>query len=222
MLNRWVDHELKKKEILEAIKIELFKQASVSSVRGQESSEIFVATSMSPLNQFQKENVVFRSKVETSDDLHLSHNTSLRSLLLWILEQAKELIDRIGGVAAQEFCPYVLNSWASIYRNGDFHNSHIHPASLFSCVYCISTIENGGGLLVLHDPRHNINYNHFECGLWSNNARIIDLQPGDLIIFPGWLSHSVTPIQGDGERITLSVNLDARHFPLSRDNTQAK
>ena len=135
------------------------------------------------------------------------------------IDQAKVLVDTIGGHVVEQFRPYVLNCWASVYKTGDNHDVHIHPASLLSCVYCVSNIENCGGSLVLHDPRPNINYSQFQCGLWSDNARLIDLKSGDLIIFPGWLPHSVTPLRSTSGRITISANLDAKQLPTYLGNT---
>jgi predicted 2-oxoglutarate/Fe(II)-dependent dioxygenase YbiX len=32
------------------------------------------------------------------------------------------------------------------------------------------------------------------------------LQPGQLVLFPSWLLHHVTPFAGEGERITVAFN----------------
>jgi hypothetical protein len=32
-------------------------------------------------------------------------------------------------------------------------------------------------------------------------------EEGDLVIFPGWMNHSVTEYKGEGERIVLAGNL---------------
>ncbi len=221
LLDNWGDHERHKIEIIETITKQLSNQSPVAEKRGQENDQLYGFSSPSAETHIYKIKTIYRSKQETNDDLHLSQSSSIRALLLWILEQAKKLIDSVGGGPTMEFLPRVLNCWASVYQNGDNHDVHIHPASLLSCVYCVSTNQNGG-TLVLHDPRPNINYSHFECGLWSSNARMIDLQPGQLIIFPGWLPHSVTPTRGEGNRITISANLDASRFPLSQDSIRAR
>ena len=35
------------------------------------------------------------------------------------------------------------------------------------------------------------------------------LQRGNLILFPAWLRHGVRPYTGNGERITIAMNIDA-------------
>jgi hypothetical protein len=37
-------------------------------------------------------------------------------------------------------------------------------------------------------------------------VRQIDLEPGQLVLFPSWVLHDVKPYEGDGERITVAFN----------------
>ena len=37
----------------------------------------------------------------------------------------------------------------------------------------------------------------------------IELQRGNLILFPAWLRHGVRPYTGKGERMTIALNIDA-------------
>ena len=37
----------------------------------------------------------------------------------------------------------------------------------------------------------------------------IQLQRGNLLLFPAWLRHGVRPYSGEGERITIAINIDA-------------
>ena len=34
-------------------------------------------------------------------------------------------------------------------------------------------------------------------------------EPGQIVLFPSWLAHSVDPWEGDGERISIALNLTA-------------
>jgi hypothetical protein len=38
----------------------------------------------------------------------------------------------------------------------------------------------------------------------------IQLQRGNLIVFPAWLRHGVRPFRGKRERISVAMNVDAR------------
>jgi len=38
----------------------------------------------------------------------------------------------------------------------------------------------------------------------------IQLQRGNLVVFPAWLRHGVRPFKGKQERISIAMNIDAR------------
>ena len=43
-------------------------------------------------------------------------------------------------------------------------------------------------------------------GAFASGVRQIDLEPGQLVLFPSWVLHDVKPYEGDGERITVAFN----------------
>jgi hypothetical protein len=74
--------------------------------------------------------------------------------------------------------------------------------------------EGSGGELILFDPRlpvinmaaPRLRFRH------NGGERSIVLQPepGMLILLPAWLQHSVSPWEGDGQRISVAMNLKPR------------
>src|SRR5262245_40624916 len=58
------------------------------------------------------------------------------------------------------------------------------------------------GVLVLHDPRFNAN---LAVGRGGDYAKVFP-RPGLMVLFPGYLWHSVTPHQGDRRRLAVSAN----------------
>jgi hypothetical protein len=62
------------------------------------------------------------------------------------------------------------------------------------------------GALILHDPRFNANL----AGLRSTDYAKVFPRPGLMVIFPGYLWHSVTPHKGEGRRLALSANFALR------------
>lgn len=103
----------------------------------------------------------------------------------WIAEHTRTLTTTRGGGL---FC------WATVARDGSFHMSHTHPDHMLSGVYYSRVPESGAGSLVFDDPRGP---------RWPFDGRYIHVPaPGQLIMFPSWLVHQVTP--------TLSVNHEAR------------
>jgi hypothetical protein len=107
---------------------------------------------------------------------------------------------------------------------GDFTLIHNHNAEVVGIYYVqtgdhdrppLSLPEPDGeydyfaaedGVLVLHDPRFNANL----AALRSNDYVKVFPRPGLMLIFPGYLWHSVTPHLGDRRRLAISANFRIR------------
>ncbi len=59
------------------------------------------------------------------------------------------------------------------------------------------------GVLILHDPRFNASL----MSLTSDHYAKFFPRPGDMLIFPGYLWHSVTPHLQDHRRLAISINM---------------
>lgn len=104
-----------------------------------------------------------------------------------------------------------VDVWANVSTSGAFNASHIHGGSFWSAVYYVRAGEGDGGQLVLHDPRMPGLRMHAP-GLRFKDAGPdvrAEIQPksGLMILFPAWLSHSVEPWQGEGNRISVAMNI---------------
>jgi hypothetical protein len=110
--------------------------------------------------------------------------------------------------------------FCNVASKGDFTLVHNHNADVVG-IYYVRTAEYDrpavvlpepegeydyfaaeGGTLVLHDPRFNANLAAVRVG---DYARIYP-RPGLMLLFPGYLWHSVTPHLGTFRRLALSVN----------------
>jgi hypothetical protein len=104
-------------------------------------------------------------------------------------------------------------------QQGDFTQVHNHNADVVG-IYYARTAEYDqpaivlpdpdnydyfaadDGVLTLHDPRFNANLAAVRV---SDYARVFP-RPGLMLLFPGYLWHSVTPHLGEFRRLALSVN----------------
>jgi len=43
-------------------------------------------------------------------------------------------------------------------------------------------------------------------GAFASGVRQLDLEPGQLVLFPSWVPHEVMPFYGNDERITIAFN----------------
>ena len=146
----------------------------------------------------QKDNGNFRS-----DDSYLLRQEKLKNIKNFL------------GESVNKFTTNVLNSkqrliitqcWANRNPKGSRHHEHVHPNSIISGVMYFQineklppinfskTIQEGIKL----DP---VKYNHV-----NSESFMLPCKPGELILFPSSLKHSVPINQGDEDRISVSFN----------------
>ena len=106
-----------------------------------------------------------------------------------------------------------VDAWANVSSEGAFNMPHVHGGSYWSAVYYVRVGEGEGGELVLHDPRMPGLRMHAPGIAFRNMGPELkaELKPraGLMVLFPGWLSHSVEPWRGSGERISVAMNIRA-------------
>jgi uncharacterized protein (TIGR02466 family) len=108
------------------------------------------------------------------------------------------------------------HTWFHITRYAGSFVAHNHPLASWSAVYCVragqQTPEHPqSGLLRFFDPRHGAGAYldptnerlHAPFALRSLEFR---LAAGDLVLFPSYLFHEVTPFYGADLRITVASN----------------
>ena len=133
-----------------------------------------------------------------------------RELIRWVCE-----LNRYDDKVRAQLLLYA-DSWFHITRRGGFFALHNHPMASWSGVYCV---DPGG-----HEPQHPDSgllsfvspvltcsmfldaANTRLQGPYAHGIRSLRLEPGQLVLFPSWILHEVTPFTGDGERITVSFN----------------
>jgi len=108
------------------------------------------------------------------------------------------------------------HTWFHVTRTAGSFVCHNHPMASWSAVYCVRAGERpaeepGSGLLRLFDPR-------MAAGAYQDpaNARLhaafglrsldLNLEEGQIIVFPSYIFHEVTPFYGSDTRITVATN----------------
>jgi hypothetical protein len=172
----------------------------------------------------------FTYKVETSPDLTQWGEPTVDSLTAWVLKGARRFVETVTGRGLEE--AYVAGvardrrtfnavgdteelgdvsivatrSWASVYAKGSRHPGHFHPNTAIAAIYYVQASETCD--IDLLDPRVNLDY--FDPGIqFADEGGTLRLRckPGELLLFPGWLKHSVPESGGDSLRISISWNL---------------
>lgn len=169
-------------------------------------------------------------KAETSADMAEWGEPLIDALSSWVLQTAGRFIEAVTGKSLQDaylegiardrktfngvnetpdpgtFSIMASRSWSSIYAKGSIHPSHFHPNTALAAIYYVQSPDTCD--IDLQDPRPNLDY--FDPGIQiADEGRNIRLRcrPGELLLFPAWLKHSVPEFTGDSPRISMSWNL---------------
>jgi uncharacterized protein (TIGR02466 family) len=110
--------------------------------------------------------------------------------------------------AAPPKLDFAIWGWGAILRAGNTQGVHIHPYATISGVYYVAAPPaaldaGGGGKICFYDPRPRANTNQLPHQITRRREAPV---PGDMVLFPSWLEHSVSAFQGPGERICIAFN----------------
>jgi len=141
-----------------------------------------------------------------SKDSFILNNNSLSKIANKIDGYVQNYIDSILEIDNQITR---TQSWIAVNKKGQKHHAHEHPNTFVSAVYypvCSS------GELVIQKQQSIIQEKYFfHFGIKRFNPAnsktySIKVKSGDLVIFPGWLTHYCTENNDDSDRIALGVN----------------
>jgi uncharacterized protein (TIGR02466 family) len=108
------------------------------------------------------------------------------------------------------------HTWYHITRYAGSFVAHNHPLASWSAVYCVRAGEPvpahpGSGLLRFLDPRGGAGAfrdagNRTLRSAYAVGPREVRLEEGQIVIFPSYVLHEVSPFYGQDTRITVATN----------------
>lgn len=129
-------------------------------------------------------------------------------LVLQAAKGAQSFLKVSGGALA------ITGAWANVNPPGGLNSAHGHPNNWLSAVYYVQ-IPPGTGAIRFADPRPQAQVLmppvSERTGFTANDITV-EAKPGRLVLFPGWLLHSVPVNRSQQERISLAFNLMFRDF----------
>jgi hypothetical protein len=108
------------------------------------------------------------------------------------------------------------HTWYHITRYAGSFVAHNHPLASWSAVYCVRPGETpadrpGSGLLRFLDTRPGA-ASYLDAGnralrpAFATGARELRLEAGQIVVFPSYVIHEVSPFYGRDTRITVATN----------------
>jgi len=120
----------------------------------------------------------------------------------------------MGFLQLEEAAFQVTGAWLNLSSPGIRHHAHTHPNNWLSMVYYVRT-PTGGDTIRFYDPRPQalvMMPRTRQLGPHTGSSMILAAQAGRLMVFPSWLQHSVDPNAGEGDRVSLAINVMFTQF----------
>ncbi len=108
----------------------------------------------------------------------------------------------------------ITGCWANVNAPHTSHREHIHPNNYLSAVYYVQA-DDGANQFTIDDPRpqrHMIKPRVAESTPFNAARFNLSVKPGDLLLFPAWLPHSVDFNRSNRVRISISFNAMFERF----------
>ncbi len=146
----------------------------------------------------QQQNGNFRS-----DDSYLLRNEEFKDIKNFL------------GEAINKFTTNVLNTkqrlvitqcWANRNPKGSQHHEHVHPNSIISGVMYFQINEKLPPISFTKDRQDGMKLNVEKYNHMNSETFMLPCKPGELILFPSSLRHSVPTNHGEEDRISVSFN----------------
>lgn len=160
-----------------------------------------------------------RSLFESHFTLFDWPNHAVEALRDFCWQQLYQTIGQLNGYDSQTLGRLHIahESWFHLTQRGGYFGVHNHPMHSWSGVYCVcqegdERHPDSGKLTFISPYAANTMYTDmasFKLQPPYQTGNIpVRLQPGQLVIFPSWLLHEVTPFEpeADGLRITVAFN----------------
>lgn len=105
-----------------------------------------------------------------------------------------------------------IYSWVNINSKGHSNAIHNHKVpfgdTLWSGVFYVQVPENSGDIVFLDSRSGIVDVNDYLYNDGPSNYYSITPEAGQMLLFPSWLMHYVTPNESDQERISIAFNLN--------------
>lgn len=127
-------------------------------------------------------------------------------------------LEKIVALAVQQYSelsgiglrPIIDEFWVQDYRNGGYMVPHTHPVALFSAVYYPRASQNCSKIRLNRYNESVLSFVNAKfrpiTGAATKQWHEIAPAPGMLVIFPGWMSHSVEGVKEGEERTVVAFN----------------
>jgi uncharacterized protein (TIGR02466 family) len=107
--------------------------------------------------------------------------------------------------------PKILDTWANIYCKDSFIDSHNHSPVAIVASFYLKKPENSGNIVFEHPLETILKHQPIDTKYvddyhaWFDHE--VNVDEGDMILFPGWLKHKTLPNNNTLPKIIIGTNI---------------
>ena len=126
----------------------------------------------------------------------------------WCLLNVRAFAKQLGASERTSF--YITQSWMNRNPPHSYHHTHMHPNSIFSCIYYVEG-DKCPTYFYRYDDRTSFgNFAFYEndkqYSIYKSTKAGVMNEVGRLVIFPSSMVHDVDTNESDKDRVTISFN----------------
>jgi len=142
----------------------------------------------------------------------------VRELRAFVLDCVAQTVIQASNVQPEELARLTMHNhtWYHVSRYAGSFVAHHHPLASWSAVYCVRAGERlperpDSGILRFLDTRPGADSyldaaNRRMRAPYALKPREVRLEEGQVVVFPSYVFHEVTPFYGGDTRITVATN----------------
>ena len=146
----------------------------------------------------QQQNGNFRS-----DDSYLLRNEEFKDIKNFLKESMDKFTTNVLNTKQRLV---ITQCWANRNPKGSQHHEHVHPNSIVSGVMYFQINEKLPPISFTKDRQDGMKLNPEKYNHMNSETFMLPCKPGELILFPSSLRHSVPTNHGEEDRISVSFN----------------
>ena len=146
----------------------------------------------------QQQNGNFRS-----DDSYLLRNEEFKNIKNFLKESMDKFTTNVLNTKQRLV---ITQCWANRNPKGSQHQEHVHPNSIISGVMYFQINEKLPPISFTKDRQDGMKLNPEKYNHMNSETFMLPCKPGELILFPSSLRHSVPTNHGEEDRISVSFN----------------
>lgn len=139
----------------------------------------------------------------------LQEKVDILDLINFVTESVSQYWKELGYVDARI---KVYHAWANVYPPGSFIENHNHSPAPLTASFYIKKPQDSGNIvfenpistLLRYQPYKGLSENDNYASAFDNT---IEVDEGDLVIFPGWLMHKTEVNNSSEDRIIIGFDV---------------